>query len=305
MRRLTALIFCLTIPTLAVAQERSIDLGEPPILIDLTTPQHIEVDRNVLGGTTTWISVLPTASDVRIAVADVVVEGRNLLISFRPCSRVPFRINKCQADAELLDDSSVRVTAPPDAVLVRVTGQVAAGAGREPRESMIRIELNYRPWQLQWSGGFMMSSARDPRLRLEREVDGSQTAVASGEGDYAQAIVALGQLLHSSVPSLGLSFGVGTESADLQTLSLLGGVTYAFRPGKLVDSVFVTVGQAYVPVGRLKPEYDGVGAIPNGVGLDDVVLRQREFHPFAAITFRVASGTKVKTVLGGGAAGSP
>lgn len=280
----------LFVPCNLLGQDRSLDLGEAPVIVDFTQAR-IEVERNILEQATTWISIDRAATDPHITIEGSTEDfaTSDLIISFKPCPTKSLRPTWCKPVIDKVGNNLARVQSPPEALLVTVTGK----EGNATKTTLVRIELNYRPWQLQWSGGLIVTNGRDPRYVLKAATSGKQTATRVGSEEYQQAFVAAGHLLHARLPSIGFAFGVGSQNANLQSSVLLAGLTYVFRPHKLIDSVFVSAGSAYVPIRRLKPEYSAAESIPAGATIDDVTRTAREFHFMFGLTFRVNTGEQV------------
>lgn len=308
-RSVTAILL-LIVSSTAIAQR--LDTGEPPLKVDLNQRGLIEVELNLKEKPTLWISAVNGDDSV---VADFTVEGEtfttsDLILQYAPCpgsrdDKAALRAsNSAKAilpcvitvDKDATNPNRALITAPPRGMQISVTGNV--GGNRVTR--FVKVEMNYRYFDLAYSGGLMLSSQRDDHYTLRAETGGAQTAVLAGREDYKRALVALGTMNINGMPSLGFSFGVGTESAQLNELSILAGGTVTLRPRRLIDAVIFTLGAAYLPRQTLKPEFTTAGSIPADVELKDVLATRRSVKPFLSITFRTSgNAAAVRTPLGG------
>src|ERR1051326_3805337 len=301
-----------------VATAETPDTGEPAIKVDLNQTGLIEVELNVKEKPTLWIEAVNGDTPVE---ATFNVEGTafdptsDLLLQFLPCKgsrdkqlkttlgRAASPLPDCSFIV-VRDEANTRratVIGPPDGMEISVTGTSSDGT---PKTRFLKLELNYRYFGLSYSGGLMLSGQRDDRYTLEPAAapaaTGTQTAVKQGQEDMKRAIIALATVSLNGKPSLGFSFGVGTESAELNALSLLAAGTFTVRPRHIVDAVLFSIGAAYLPRTTLKPEFTGNGKIPAGVELKDVVGVRRSVKPFISVTFRSSgNAAAVRTPLGG------
>ena len=311
MRRLSPLMLAILLLTAIPLVAQQPDTGEPPLKVDLNQRGVIEKELNLRERPTLWLSAVN--GDVSVTDAKFNVEGTefktsDLILQFAPCKgstddkfimlTTKQKVLPCSFTVESNAKNTSRgaVTAPPRSMQIAVTGTVNNSAVTR----YVKLELNYRYFGMSYSGGLLLSSQRDDRYTLKTETGGTQTAVLAGREDLKRALIALGTISLNGRPALGASFGVGTESAQLNDLLLLAGGSIAIRPRRVIDSIIITLGGAYIPRQTLKPEFVGTGKIPAGVELKDTVERRRSLKPFLSITFRTSGNpAAVRTPLGG------
>src|SRR4051794_5307922 len=296
-----ATLLTLSLQGQAVSNQPNLeDVGQPSIDVMLgADPQPLRTFVSEKGTASLWLRAVDAQGQpfstgaTNFDVGGTLFQSESLVLWFRGCRESAFSGKAVDCDefnvkVEKTGPNLARVTMPARAIVIHVT--------HDNLSRDVHVEVNRRVWVPVLSGGLMMSTGRPTRYRLITDSN-AQTVVQDGKDDQTRAFVAMEHLMVRNFP-VALAFGVGAESAKLESMSVLLGLSYIIRPRAMIDTVVFSAGAAYLPYQAVKPQYVDARSVPAGVGIADVLETHRRFTPFIALTFRTG-GRDISGDLGG------
>jgi len=144
-------------------------------------------------------------------------------------------------------------------VEVTLKGGPQKECGDVGRRYYVVIHVDSAPYELNWSGGFAVSSLRDDRIRLDPADQPDKLKVApNGHGGLPSNLIAMAHYCYTK-PALNwlcLSTGLGTDLPSTGLL-LLAGPSLRLRPIQRANSFYLTAGAIYGQHKVLNDDYAG------------------------------------------------